>query len=243
MEVTERATAGWLHQGSGQLPESPTVSCTERKGSHQEIQKPGEEKSSNRAFSVFQVAGSDGETNLIEIEEGQNRTQVTRKIEVKTETNDLDHAGRGTEPGVPSWEGEIGRSAGVRYWGRQPDLQGLGSHGAWPGRTRVFLEDEPDHWDDLFQGEIVDSIEANVENASLRVNEGAEQLRMAERWQVYETPPPAINFFSSKLTTKTFYAIKECLFVLRNFKENSLKVITKKRSETWNIDYAWLIKL
>ena len=34
------------------------------------------------------------------------------------------------------------------------------------------------------QGEMVDSIEANVETSSIRVNEGAEQLRQAERWQV-----------------------------------------------------------
>ena len=33
------------------------------------------------------------------------------------------------------------------------------------------------------QGEMVDSIEANVETASIRVNEGTDQLRQAERWQ------------------------------------------------------------
>merc|ERR1712012_1530969 len=33
------------------------------------------------------------------------------------------------------------------------------------------------------QGEMVDSIEANVESASIRVNEGSDQLRMAERYQ------------------------------------------------------------
>lgn len=33
------------------------------------------------------------------------------------------------------------------------------------------------------QGEMVDSIEANVESASIRVNEGSEELRMAERYQ------------------------------------------------------------
>ena len=31
---------------------------------------------------------------------------------------------------------------------------------------------------------MVDSIEANVESASIRVNEGADELRMAERYQV-----------------------------------------------------------
>ena len=34
------------------------------------------------------------------------------------------------------------------------------------------------------QGEMVDSIEANVETSSIRVNEGTEQLRQAERYQV-----------------------------------------------------------
>merc|ERR1712025_1346812 len=33
------------------------------------------------------------------------------------------------------------------------------------------------------QGEMVDSIEANVESASIRVTEGTEQLRQAERYQ------------------------------------------------------------
>ena len=36
----------------------------------------------------------------------------------------------------------------------------------------------------FYQGEMVDSIEANVESASIRVNEGSDQLRMAERYQV-----------------------------------------------------------
>ena len=34
------------------------------------------------------------------------------------------------------------------------------------------------------QGELVDSIEANVETSSIRVSEGTEQLRQAERYQV-----------------------------------------------------------
>merc|ERR1719200_93872 len=33
------------------------------------------------------------------------------------------------------------------------------------------------------QGELVDSIEANVETSSIRVSEGTEQLRQAERYQ------------------------------------------------------------
>ena len=38
-----------------------------------------------------------------------------------------------------------------------------------------------------FKGEMVDSIEANVETASIRVNEGTDQLRQAERYQVCST--------------------------------------------------------
>jgi len=33
------------------------------------------------------------------------------------------------------------------------------------------------------QGEMVESIEANVESSAIRVNEGSEQLRQAERYQ------------------------------------------------------------
>ena len=46
--------------------------------------------------------------------------------------------------------------------------------GSMKKKNRVFF----------YQGEMVDSIEANVESASIRVNEGSDQLRMAERYQV-----------------------------------------------------------
>ena len=45
------------------------------------------------------------------------------------------------------------------------------------------------------QGEMVDSIEANVETSSIRVNEGAEQLRQAERWQVSINTLVSHDFF------------------------------------------------
>ena len=35
-----------------------------------------------------------------------------------------------------------------------------------------------------FKGEIVDSIEANVESTTVRVHEGADQLRQAEMYKV-----------------------------------------------------------
>ena len=49
------------------------------------------------------------------------------------------------------------------------------------------------------QGEMVDSIEANVETSSIRVNEGTEQLRQAERYQVRPgTWLAEIKLFSSE---------------------------------------------
>ena len=40
---------------------------------------------------------------------------------------------------------------------------------------------------------MVDSIEANVESASIRVTEGTEQLRQAERYQVSDVLSPSDN--------------------------------------------------
>ena len=42
---------------------------------------------------------------------------------------------------------------------------------------------------------MVDSIEANVESASIRVNEGTDQLRMAETYQVRLTVFLEVLFF------------------------------------------------
>ena len=44
---------------------------------------------------------------------------------------------------------------------------------------------------------MVDSIEANVESASIRVNEGSDQLRMAERYQVGFIWRAALSSFES----------------------------------------------
>lgn len=57
--------------------------------------------------------------------------------------------------------------------------------GSMKKKNRVFF----------YQGEMVDSIEANVESASIRVNEGSDQLRMAERYQVrlVEQPCHVLN--------------------------------------------------
>ena len=52
---------------------------------------------------------------------------------------------------------------------------------------------------DLYlKGEIVDSIESNVETSAIRVNEGTDQLMQAERYQVrdQECFTNTINFFS-----------------------------------------------
>ena len=49
----------------------------------------------------------------------------------------------------------------------------------------------------FYQGEMVDAIEANVESASIRVNEGSDQLRMAERYQVGFIWRAALSSFES----------------------------------------------
>ena len=40
------------------------------------------------------------------------------------------------------------------------------------------------------QGEVVDSIEANVDTAGVAVTEGADQLRQAEIYKVWKFMPP-----------------------------------------------------
>ena len=62
--------------------------------------------------------------------------------------------------------------------------------------------------DFFYQGEMVDSIEANVESASIRVNEGSDQLRMAERYQVrfVEQPCHVLNLcLSCEPAIQVFY--------------------------------------
>ena len=123
--------------------------------------------------------GDEGGSNLIDIE-GQSRTQVALvPVQHPDVLPPLDGDGGGAEPGVPPREGEVHRPAGGRHRGRQPDLQGPRRHGARPGERDLIAM-----YNIYFQGEIVDSIEANVESASIRVNEGSEELRMAERYQV-----------------------------------------------------------
>ena len=82
--------------------------------------------------------------------------------------------------------------------------------GSMKKKNRVFF----------YQGEMVDSIEANVESASIRVNEGSDQLRMAERYQVgfiwraalssFESSPEIWASFPSFLFTIFFqFALEE----------------------------------
>merc|ERR1712013_136278 len=68
------------------------------------------------------------------------------------------------------------------------DIEG----GQGQSKTQLMLEADIGDVNQIFkdlaamvhdQGEMVDSIEANVESASIRVNEGSDQLRMAERYQ------------------------------------------------------------
>ena len=89
--------------------------------------------------------------------------------------------GGGAEPRVLAREREERGPVGSRHRRRQPDLQRLGRHGPRPGDDE---KQEKEKSSLFYQGEMVDSIEANVESASIRVNEGSDQLRMAERYQV-----------------------------------------------------------
>ena len=52
----------------------------------------------------------------------------------------------------------------------------------------------------------MDSIEANVETASIRVSEGADELRMAERYQVRS--PLEFLIFRKSLQSKTHYLFR-----------------------------------
>ena len=49
----------------------------------------------------------------------------------------------------------------------------------WPSTSNSIL-----HMKFMFQGEIVDSIEANIEDTTVRVHEGASELRQAELYKV-----------------------------------------------------------
>ena len=143
-----------------------------------------------------------GGANLIDIEEGQNKTQVFtsyKQIKYKTsislvfvvslpplesntcfpcfqlmleEEQNLEYL-QERERSVAQLEADIGDvnqifkdlAAMVHDQVMMRNLK---------KKTQVFF----------YQGEMVDSIEANVESASIRVNEGSDQLRMAERYQV-----------------------------------------------------------
>jgi len=94
--------------------------------------------------------GEGGAANLIDIEGGQNKTQLMLE-----EEQNLEYL-QERERSVAQLEADIG------------DV------------NQIFKDLAAMVHD---QGEMVDSIEANVESASIRVNEGTDELRMAERYQ------------------------------------------------------------
>jgi len=94
--------------------------------------------------------GEGGGANLIDIEGGQNKTQLMLE-----EEQNLEYL-QERERSVAQLESDIG------------DV------------NQIFKDLAAMVHD---QGEMVDSIEANVESASIRVNEGTDQLRMAETYQ------------------------------------------------------------
>merc|ERR1711962_1049366 len=91
-----------------------------------------------------------GGANLIDIEEGQNKTQLMLE-----EEQNLEYL-QERERSVAQLEADIG------------DV------------NQIFKDLAAMVHD---QGEMVESIEANVESSAIRVNEGSEQLRQAERYQ------------------------------------------------------------
>jgi len=95
-----------------------------------------------------------GEDNLIDIEEGAERGQSKTQMMMEEEQN-LEQL-QERERAVRQLEADIG------------DV------------NQIFKDLAAMVHD---QGEMVDSIEANVETASIRVNEGSDQLRQAERYQ------------------------------------------------------------
>ena len=55
------------------------------------------------------------------------------------------------------------------------------------------------------QGEVVDSIEGNVETAAVAVTEGADQLRQAEIYKVRKVPCRSFNYACFILLPFSFF--------------------------------------
>ena len=72
---------------------------------------------------------------------------------------------------------------------------------------------------------MVDSIEANVESASIRVNEGADELRMAERYQVPLAYSCLILLFDITFLFALFSVVPTChdFLLILHFAEQSEK--------------------
>ena len=143
-----------------------------------------------------------GGANLIDIEEGQNKTQVfTSYKEIKYKTS----ISLVFVVSLPPLESNTCFPCFQLMLEEEQNLEYLQERERSVAQLEADIGDVNQIFKDLaamvhdqvmmrslkkknqvffYQGEMVDSIEANVESASIRVNEGSDQLRMAERYQV-----------------------------------------------------------
>ena len=89
---------------------------------------------------------------------------------------------------------------------------------------------------------MVDSIEANVESASIRVNEGADELRMAERYQVPLAHSCLILLFDITFLFALFSVVPTChdFLLILHFAEQSEKkenVLSGNWADCFNYSY------
>merc|ERR1712156_721907 len=113
-------------------------------------------KAAKKASGMGGIAGPGGQRNLIEIEEGQSQEEQQRRQQMLIqEENDIEQL-QERERAVRQLESDI------------LDVNTIFKDLA------TLVHD---------QGEVIDSIEANVESTHVRVQEGTEQLRQAENYK------------------------------------------------------------
>ena len=125
------------------------------------------EKDAIKKYRVSQPPGEDN--NLIDIEGGQGQSKTQLMLEEEQNLEQLQER----ERAVRQLEADIGDVNQIFK-----DLAAMVHD-----QVSTFKQTLPINIT-TWQGEMVDSIEANVETASIRVNEGTDQLRQAERYQV-----------------------------------------------------------
>ena len=117
-----------------------------------------------------------GESNLIDIEGGEGRSQSQTLAMLEEEQNIQQLEQR--ENAVRQLEADIMDVNQIFK-----DLANLVHDQVRLSNTYYLLQNSHSNLVTL-KGEIVDSIESNVETSAIRVNEGTDQLMQAERYQV-----------------------------------------------------------